>query len=285
MATLETTVLESIQHLLTHHNQLAPQVEAMAARIQGKHNGITVGATPAAALAAFFDTVKPVRTQHPLVRVGGAGDGGYLLPDDFAGIRACFSPGVAATADFELAMASRGIESFMADYSVAESPVQHPLLHFEKKYLGTVNNDVYVTLDDWVRAHASQGGDLILQMDIEGAEYGVLLDCERSTLARFRMVVVEFHYLDNLIHTKGFELIQLAFHKLLKDFAVVHIHPNNYAAPLNYLGYEIPATMEFSFYRRDCLQPQGLAQQFPHALDRTNVPSAPDFALPACWHA
>ena len=285
MATLETTLLESIQHLLANHSHLAPQVEAVAARVQGKHNHIAVGATPAGALAAFFDTIKPVRGQHALIRVGGAGDGGYLVPDDFSGVTACFSPGVAATANFELEMASRGIESFMADYSVDESPVQHPMLHFEKKYLGTVNNAVYVTLDDWVQSNAGPTGDLVLQMDIEGAEYGVLLDCERSTLARFRMVVVEFHYLDNLIHTKGFELIQLAFNKLLKDFAVVHIHPNNYAKPLNYLGYEIPATMEFTFQRKDRLRIQGHATAFPHALDHANVPGAEDFALPPCWHA
>lgn len=285
MATIENSVLESINHLLVHHPQLAPSVEAMAARVQGRQNHISVGATNPQALQQFFNAIKPVASNVGLVRIGGEGDGGYLVPDDFAGLAACFSPGVAVTADFELAMAARGIESYMVDYSIEKSPVDHPMLHFEKKYLGTTNNEVYVTLDDWVRAKAAPAQDLILQMDIEGAEYGVILDADRATLARFRMIVVEFHGMENLIHNKGFELVDLTFKKLLKDFEVVHIHPNNYARPVDFAGFQIPTTIEFSFHRRDRFTRLGYATQFPHPPDRANVPENVDFALPACWHA
>ncbi|WP_294610046.1 hypothetical protein [uncultured Roseovarius sp.] len=34
-------------------------------------------------------------TPARLVRIGGDGDGGYMMPDDFDGITHCFSPGVA----------------------------------------------------------------------------------------------------------------------------------------------------------------------------------------------
>ena len=81
-------------------------------------------------------TVSPVATEHQLVRIGGSADGGYLVPDDLAGISALFSPGVADTADFESVFAARGVPCFLADYSVDAPPVSSPLFHFEKKYLG-----------------------------------------------------------------------------------------------------------------------------------------------------
>ena len=83
------------------------------------------------AVRAFMRTVRPHATEHPLVRIGGDGDGGYLVPDDLAGISALFSPGVAETADFEAEFARRNVPCFLADYSVEGPPVSSPLFHFE----------------------------------------------------------------------------------------------------------------------------------------------------------
>ena len=284
MPSIDNTVLEMFNHLLQRHPQLAPAMESLAASAQGKSGMVSVSATAAGPLQAFFDSVKPVRTNLALLRIGGETDGGYLVPDDLEGISTCFSPGVAATANFELELAGRGIRSYMADYSVEEEPIKNPLFHFEKKYLGTRNDAVYTTLDAWVQKNAPPEGDLLLQMDIEGAEYAVLLDAAPSTLARFRILVVEFHGLEQLIQQKGFELINQAFEKLLRDFEVLHIHPNNCLKTFSYLGFEIPPVLEFTFCRKDRIQERTPATQFPHPLDRTNVPEFADYALPACWH-
>ena len=52
-------------------------------------------------LLNFVKKLRPVKTKFNLIRIGGAKDGGYLLPADLDGIAACFSPGVADTANFE----------------------------------------------------------------------------------------------------------------------------------------------------------------------------------------
>jgi hypothetical protein len=121
-------------------------------------------------ISHFLATVRPVRTEHPLIRIGGAADGGYLVPDDLEGVSVCFSPGVAATCDFEEACARRGIRSFMADYSVDGPPTRSPLFHFEKKYLGAQNDEQFTTLESWIERNAPSGTDMLLQMDIEGGE-------------------------------------------------------------------------------------------------------------------
>ena len=83
-------------------------------------------------LARFLAMVRPIAIRHPLIRIGGGADGGYLVPDDLEGIVACFSPGVAATATFEEELAARGIKCFLADYSVRRPPVKNPLFAFER---------------------------------------------------------------------------------------------------------------------------------------------------------
>ena len=67
---------------------------------------------------SILDAMHPMAAPRQLIRIGGGGDGGYLVPDDLDGIAACFSPGVSVTSDFELGMAERSIPCFMADASV-----------------------------------------------------------------------------------------------------------------------------------------------------------------------
>ncbi len=235
-------------------------------------------------LSHFFRLVKPVTTNYPLIRIGGQFDGGYLIPDDLDGIEVCFSPGVSTVADFEVDLANRGIECFMADYSVDSPPIQHKLFHFEKKYLGPSENSMYMTLENWVKKNAANQTDCILQMDIEGGEYGVIFDTSSEILRKFRIMVIEFHALYALIDKFGWELITLSFTKILKDFALVHIHPNNCCPSIIYDKYEIPPVLEFTFLRKDRIKNTGPSLVFPHPLDRKNVPQNDDFPLPDCWY-
>ena len=236
------------------------------------------------ALDAFLELVKPMSTARDLIRVGGYGDGGYLLPDDLDDIDACFSPGVAETANFETEIAGRGIRSYLADYSVDSPPVDSPLFDFEKKHLGDSNNQAYMRLEDWVTAKVGrETRNLLLQMDIEGSEYKVFLDTPRETLQQFRIMVVEFHSLDQLLFPPSFNYLSQVFTKLLKDFCIVHMHPNNYWAPLEYGEYQIPPAIEITLYRKDCVVLSGESPSFPHLLDSKNVFNKPDAALPACW--
>lgn len=248
-------------------------------------HGIWIGrATPEKKVLDFLDSVKPRKTNYEMIRIGGESDGGYLVPDDLAGIDTCFSPGVSRIANFENELTTRGIKCFLADYSVESPPIDNPLFDFEKKYLGAESNDIYMTLEQWIAAKAPHKSDFILQMDIEGYEYPVILDTSVNTLEKFRILVFEFHGLEHVFDPMGYELISLAFSKLLRSFDVVHIHPNNYCRPIRCGDIEIPPLLEFTFLRRDRIERSTRATSFPHHLDRANVPSMPDFALPACWY-
>lgn len=236
-------------------------------------------------ISRFLATVRPVRTEHPLIRIGGAADGGYLVPDDLEGVSVCFSPGVAATCDFEEACARRGIRSFMADYSVDGPPTRNPLFHFEKKHLGARNDTQFTTLESWIERNAPTGKDMLLQMDIEGGEYPVLLSTSRETLRRFRTIVIEFHSLELLAEQSGFQLIDLAFARLTEDFDVVHAHVNNCTSVQRYKGFALPPVIEFTFHRKDRSTSRTAATEFPHKLDCGNLAGRRDTMLPPCWRS
>jgi hypothetical protein len=240
--------------------------------------------TDSRTVQSFIDRFHPVTTSKPLIRLGADGDGGYLTPDDLDGIVACFSPGVDKVATFESAIVSRGIPCYLADASVAGPPISNPLIHFDKLFLGVVEDDTTITLDKWVRNYAPPQGDLLLQMDIEGAEYPVLLSTSEEVLKRFRVIVLELHDLERLVDPLGFKFISSALDRLLAHFHVVHLHPNNIAPPLQAAGLTIPRLLEITLVRKDRLPQTGYAQTFPHPLDSRNLTDRPDLPLPMQWY-
>lgn len=234
-------------------------------------------------VAALVADLKPKAISKPLRRFGTDADGGYLMPDDLDGVSACISPGVSTQVGFDKEIADRGIDVHLADASVLGPPIQHERFHFTKKFLDTYNSETTVTLDHYC---AGIGGtdDLIIQMDIEGAEYRVLASTSDALLSRFRVLIIEFHDLDHLYAEAGFREKSPVFRKLLRTHEVVHIHPNNYAvASIKAGGLDIPPVLEFTFYRkdRDRFEPRQL--QFPHPLDKENSSANPPFVLPRCW--
>jgi hypothetical protein len=236
------------------------------------------------AVDKLITRLHPIRTQYPLIRLGDVGDGGYLVPDDLNDIAACFSPGVDNRASFETSLIERGIPCFLADASVSAAPINGDMVHFTKKFLGVVNDETTITLDDWVRSKKPENdGDLILQMDIDGAEWSVLLNASRETLVRFRIVVIEFHDLERLMDRHAFSVIAAVFDRLLQDFYIVHNHPNNHGRSVRCGQLVIPRVQEMTLIRKDRVKPLSFAQEFPHRLDANNDINSPDLTLPPQW--
>jgi hypothetical protein len=226
--------------------------------------------------------MRPRNPSQHLIRIGGPNDGGYLLPDDIGGIVACFSPGVGSTSTFEQDVITRQIPCFMADASV-EAPLEHELINFEKKFVGVTCSDTVTTLDDWVDRCAPADGDLLLQMDVEGAEWPILLSIKEQTMRRFRIIVMEMHDLDRLLDKVGFSLIGNALERLLLDFHIVHLHPNNSAGLIKKHEFVLPRVMEATFLRKDRAGTTGYSTQFPHHLDMPNTDKLRDIILPDIW--
>lgn len=236
-------------------------------------------------LESLIRALHPVDSGVELIRLGPAADGGYLVPDDLQGIAYAFSPGVSTESGFEADLVARGLRVFLADFSVDRPAEANPGFEFDKKYVGSFSSDTFTTLDEWKSSKIPEyRGDLLLQMDIEGAEFETLLATSAELLTQFRIMVIEFHYLHQLLNKPWFLLISRAFQKLLQTHSVVHIHPNNCCGSIRSAGLSVPRVAEFTFLRNDRLRQEGAyCRTFPHPLDRDNT-RKPALVLPACWH-
>ncbi|MEM9826361.1 MAG: hypothetical protein AAF958_07215 [Planctomycetota bacterium] len=242
--------------------------------------------TPTAAVRSLIAKMAPVNTEVPLIRLGGDGDGGYLVPDDLNDIAACYSPGVYEVAQFEKDLVDRGIECYLADRTVDAPPIKSDKIHFLKKHIGVVDDASLITMETWLESTSDPGReakDLLLQMDIERAEYCVLLSMPRKLLQRFRVLVVEFHDLHLMFDRRIYPIYEAVFRKLLKDFHLIHMHPNNFTPNVTRDGVAVPPLMEITFHRKDRAETTEFSRTFPHPLDRDNVPSKPSLPLPDCW--
>lgn len=243
-------------------------------------------------LRFLFPKPSPV----PLIRIGGFEDGAYLVPDDLHGVAACFSPGVANFKRFEdQLLQDFGIRSHMVDFT---SDVEHfatPLIgsqqSFRKLWLEPEDSATSISLSSWVQQHEPSEADLILQMDIEGAEYRNLLAVEESTLRRFRILLIEFHGLE-LQHNPTFfrSVVTPTLERLSRHFVCVHAHANNAGGSerINGTGLEVPRLIEVSLLRKDRFvglnRENLIAPRLPHPLDlQVNTPDLPPLFLAREW--
>jgi hypothetical protein len=240
----------------------------------------------------FFSYLKPQNFGLELIRIGGQSDGGYLIPDDLYGVKTCISPGVGDSIDFEKNLLEQyGIESFLADPTV-DAPEGMPLgIYFNEVGIGysSENNFIYdmnslrrkelnfVSLEDFINQKTLENeNELLLQMDIENAEYLALLSTRPEILQRFRIMVIEFHSIPEIFESKYFsEIIKPLFSKLKKYFYVAHIHANNCAVPVNFLNLQIPHAIEVTLHNNNRINVRNekKIEKIHHELDKPCDPS------------
>lgn len=257
---------------------------AIIEELSSRKNLFLTHKTEKSEIVSLLETLYPRTGSQKLIRFGPDGDGGYLVPDDLQNIGACFSPGVSSISGFEKECAERGIKVFLADKSVESPADEHELFDFIPKFIGATSDDDFMTLDEWVRnSMPDSRSDLILQMDIEGYEYEVLLSSSEELMNRFRILVIEFHSLEQFWNRPFFNIVRRAFDKISQTHTCVHIHPNNCCGSTEKEDLELPRLMEFTFLRNDRLGDSSYQTKYPHALDFDNT-AEPTIVLPDCWH-
>ena len=236
------------------------------------------------AVEAFFGQFQPRAIDVPLKRVGGKFDGGYVVPDDFSGIEASYSPGVATEMDFDLEIAEMGIPGFLIDASIQGIAKTHPNIRFERLFLGERTGGEFISLPDWIARNTPDAKELLLQIDIEGAEYKCLNATPRADLDRFRIIVIEFHDLHRAFTEEHHAVMRETLDRLNESHLPVHIHHNNCLPPARYGAFTFPEVFEVTYIRKDRCKEQGETSLIPHPLDRPNLPQEIDWIIPEFWH-
>ena len=247
-----------------------------------------------------IEFLRPKASPWPLIRMGGSGDGAYLLPDCLDTIGACFSPGVRNSKRFEdELLETKGIRSHLMDFTSEpaqfSTPLEPGMQTFEKKWLSPFTSENAMSLEDWIaRYEPNRESDLLLQIDIEGGEWPIFSSASSETISRFKIIVVELHKLDDLMSDlEAFSSRAASALSLLQEnFTVIHAHPNNCCGTSQDLfesGFKIPRTLELTMVRTEALEQAlaeapGILPSLPHPLDiGRNVPGRPPIFLGRGW--
>ena len=250
--------------------------------INFSRNSMTLGLTPQSEVVELLERLRPVSNGHQLIRVGGPSDGGYLVPNDFDGIEECFSPGSNLLWTFEKSIQAQfGIRSFMCDTLDQKPQDLTDFQEFTDGWVGPYSDgNRFISLSDWVKSSSRSKGDLILQMDIEGAEFQTLLSLSTPELQRFRIIVIEIHFLEALKNRWAFEMIYRPFFTRLFDlYDVVHLHPNNCCGTWSIGRFRYPRIVELTLHRKDrSIQVVNLSTT-SNPQDAPSVPGNPDISI------
>ena len=226
----------------------------------------------------------PVTTGYSLIRLGSEGDGGYLLPDCISGVELCLSPGTSNDTELEEDLARiYGIPSLLCDPEQDAPDKMSSLLRFDRFRLEAQTRGAEAcSLQDWLAMHNhAEANNILLSMDIEGAEYELMQAMSIENLLRMRIISIEGHFLQSLFREDFSTIFRALLDKLTSIFDIVHMKPNNHC-PYQVGDYTLHTCVELTLLskamRRHVPRPIP-ANGLPNALDRRNNVEKPDADL------
>jgi hypothetical protein len=233
-------------------------------------------------LAELLGRLAPERAEGvDKIRMGGPHDGGYVMLDDFREIRGAYSLGIGPDVRWDLAVARRGVPVWQYDPTVSGSPVSHPLFTFQPWRIGAQDDPdtQTVSLASLIELNRHEGTDLILKMDIEGAEWDVLAGIDPERLKSFRQIIIEFHSLHRVAELDWGDRAATALARLTRYHQAVHVHGNNLSRIIIAGDLRITESLEVTLARRDAYRLVATEETFPGPFDRANSRVFPDFPL------
>ena len=231
----------------------------------------------------MFQKLQPMKTEHELIRIGSDFDGGYLVPNDLQNLEASFSPGVNEEIGFDLDISKICNHCYLADASVDEPAGLASNMTFLKKFIGNYQNPDFIKFEDWVKQNKPKSTNLILQMDIEGAEYDILSSVPDGILQKFRIILIEFHDFNKVFDKAYFQKFKLTFENLEKSHTICHLHCNNSAPYILFNETVIAPVFELTYLRNDRINSKLEKAIIPNKLDQPNCKKTPNPQTPNFW--
>lgn len=224
----------------------------------------------------------PNKTLFTKKRYGRRADGGYIFLSELCDqTRIVYAYGVGDDTSCDNDLAKENKQIYLFDPTISEdSPCLNEMTEYGGYINGVKNRNFIFTKEPFSKDFAShikqndheREDDMILKVDVEGAEWDGFLNCESLIFKCFSQMVIEFHHV-----TDGDETQKAVFKKILKYYYISHMHGNNWS-PIN---NGIPETLEISFVRKDYVgEVKTDNNMYPiNELDFPNSPYSADYQL------
>ena len=218
-------------------------------------------------LLEFARAIRPMTSPGlDLIRVGGPTDGGYVMAAPLAASGA-ISIGVGSDVSWDQDIGARGIPVAMFDHTIRKPPALVPNGTFYRLGIGSAHGPKTQPLDQLLMVAGFNGrDDLLLKMDVEGAEWAALTQPGLADVQPFTQIVLELHGIAGLKDERLAAPILAAIEHLTKSHVPVHVHANNYDELVRFGNWWFPNAIELSLVRRDLL-----ADAQPAASMRTDL--------------
>lgn len=273
-----TLILTSIS--LKNNEELERQIKELDAGIKIR-NILKPEIREAPQKALYFQDLKSEMIckkikDRNFIRIGNTnGDGGYVMIDDFDINMRAYSFGIGNDVSWDMDIANRKIKVFMYDHTIYQLPQVHQLFQFNRLGIGSGNN--CFSLEEFLEKNNDlENYNLILKMDIEGAEWDVLNSTSPELLKHFRQITLELH---DVCRWEYKEKILNGLCKLNLTHQTVWLHGNNANRAECAGGILMPNLLEVTFARRDAYLFESESCIFPMPLDVPNLGGRRDFAL------
>jgi len=211
-----------------------------------------------------------------LERFGEPGDGGYLLCANLLkDVRAGYSYGISGYDGWGCDVATRRqvpVHQYDCFNTTVPACAAPTTFHAEcvADTAHVADGRPFATIADQLTKNGDLAGQLVVKMDVEGAEWAALATAPHDVLARIDQLVVEFHGTDQRSYVNAVRRLKQYFH-------VANLHMNNHScapaeAPFPAWAYEV------LFVNRRLVDAVSAAPPRPpyHLLDRPNAADQPD---------
>ena len=223
-----------------------------------------------------FQYLAPKNYNGSMRRVGGEFDGGYLIPDlDYSVV---ISPGTGKQIEFENLFANIGSKVICIDGSILRPTNLSDKAIFIKKNLSSIINDeLHITLKQVVAEHFTGDQGLLLQCDIEGAEWEIFCEQDPNFFSIFSVIVIEMHNLNRLLDRVFLKNeFQNFVSNLKQNFVVINSHPNN-AGNDFFLGFKrFPEVLEITMINKKLYNGELKPTNAFAKLNKPNVKRLPE---------
>jgi hypothetical protein len=183
---------------------------------------------------------------------------------------------------FDAALADRGYDVFQYDHTVGGPPTHHDRFKFAQIGLAPrgQSSETLRDLDQIIANHNIRAYQRpILKIDIEDAEWNVLLNLEASSVEIFDQICLEFHNLNRLSDPREAEKIERTFRFLAQTHVPTHIHGNNWGKFCIVNGIPIPEVIELTYASKKNYMVLPCKEIFPGEYDTPNKPGESDLFL------
>ncbi|MBE5865466.1 MAG: hypothetical protein E7292_04515 [Lachnospiraceae bacterium] len=213
------------------------------------------------------------------VRIGREHDGGYIMVDDFSTNQRAYSFGICDDVSWDKDMAERGIHCYMYDHTIAGLPEENAYFHYFKRGIAGEDKpeEAVFSMETLLKSNGDEENhNLILKMDVEGAEWDFLEMTSTEVLAQFAQMTFEWHGMYDVTNCKR---VKAVIEKVNKTHQVVWMHGNNYGSLVVAGKNCMCGELELTFVRKSDYDFKSIRYDIPTPMDMANNPHKPDYVL------